>query len=35
MLADRKGGEERVSLVNSEAEVGVWVLRKQTSLKIC
>lgn len=31
MLADRRGGEGRVSLLNFEVvEVWVWVLRKQT-----
>lgn len=30
MLADRRGVEGRVSLLNFEVEVWVWVLRKQT-----
>lgn len=30
MLAGRKGGEGRVSLLNFEVEVWVWVLRKQS-----
>lgn len=33
-LADWKGREGRVSLLNVEVEVQVWVLRQETSLWI-